>query len=333
MDYIVPIKCSNCGYKLKLIDGNYKCEACGSEFIIGNEVSVADDFKIVAGVLKEYTGSSSLIILPETIVEIGERCFADMQNIKSISFPSSIIKIGKEAFLNCTNLKQISFNNNLKEIGESAFKNTGLESVALPQNLISLGKDAFMWCKAMVSVDLTGSRFLSFDRAFKQCESLTTVKTDLSNYFPSFVSSVEVNKNGDIRSTFFDAFQGTPFFYSLIEKYKNKTCPICDGEIKANRCGKCGTEFKGRAKQGCYIATCVYGSYDCAEVWVLRRYRDDTLAKSTLGRVFIRVYYAISPTLVRIFGKFKWFKNFWKNILDRKIIKLKEKGVEDTPIK
>ena len=26
---------------------------------------------------------------------------------------------------------------------------------------------------------------------------------------------------------------------------------------------------------GCYIATCVYGSYDCPEVWTLRRFRVD----------------------------------------------------------
>ena len=27
---------------------------------------------------------------------------------------------------------------------------------------------------------------------------------------------------------------------------------------------------------GCYIATCVYGSYDCPQVQTLRRFRDDT---------------------------------------------------------
>ena len=32
-----------------------------------------------------------------------------------------------------------------------------------------------------------------------------------------------------------------------------------------------------KKKQGCYVATCVYGSYDCPQVWTLRRYRDDVL--------------------------------------------------------
>lgn len=40
----------------------------------------------------------------------------------------------------------------------------------------------------------------------------------------------------------------------------------------------------------CYIATAVYGSYDCPEVWVLRRYRDYYLKNSSSGRLFIRLY-------------------------------------------
>lgn len=48
---------------------------------------------------------------------------------------------------------------------------------------------------------------------------------------------------------------------------------------------------------GCYIATAVYGSYDAPEVLVLRRFRDEYLAKSVLGRSLIRMYYRISPGL------------------------------------
>jgi len=82
---------------------------------------------------------------------------------------------------------------------------------------------------------------------------------------------------------------------------------------------------------GCYVATAVYGSYDCPEVWTLRRFRDFTLAKSFFGRLFIRTYYAISPTLVKWFGETKWFKNLWKPTLDKMVARLNEKGVENTP--
>lgn len=83
----------------------------------------------------------------------------------------------------------------------------------------------------------------------------------------------------------------------------------------------------------CYVATAVYGSYDCPQVWTLRRYRDYTLAETWYGRAFIRTYYAISPTLVKWFGHTEWFKKMWKGTLDRMVNNLNAEGVENTPYK
>ena len=88
---------------------------------------------------------------------------------------------------------------------------------------------------------------------------------------------------------------------------------------------------KKKKKRGCYIATCVYGSYDCPQVWVLRRYRDYKLSKSFLGRTFIKMYYRISPVIVKIFGNRQIFKTFWKKCLDTKVEKLIKDGFENTP--
>lgn len=82
---------------------------------------------------------------------------------------------------------------------------------------------------------------------------------------------------------------------------------------------------------GCYVATAVYGSYDCPQVWTLRRFRDYTLAETWYGRAFIRIYYAISPTFVKWFGHTEWFKIMWKDRLDRIVANLNAKGVENTP--
>lgn len=79
------------------------------------------------------------------------------------------------------------------------------------------------------------------------------------------------------------------------------------------------------------MATCVYGSYDCPQVWTLRRFRDNTLARSILGRAFIRTYYAISPTIVRWFGNTQWFQKLWRDPLDKLVSKLQADGVECTP--
>ena len=82
---------------------------------------------------------------------------------------------------------------------------------------------------------------------------------------------------------------------------------------------------------GCYVATAVYGSYDCPQVWTLRRYRDYTLAETWYGRAFIRTYYVISPTLVKWFGKTEWFRSLWKPKLDRMVERLNQSGVDNTP--
>ena len=82
---------------------------------------------------------------------------------------------------------------------------------------------------------------------------------------------------------------------------------------------------------GCYIATCVYHSYNCPEVWCLRRYRDHYLKKHGYGRLFIKIYYKTSPTLVKMFGKTKWFNNLFKPFLDKKVNKLISKGYLTSP--
>ena len=94
---------------------------------------------------------------------------------------------------------------------------------------------------------------------------------------------------------------------------------------------KSGKKSSQQSSEGCYIATAVYGSYDCPQVWSLRRFRDYTLASTWYGRAFIRIYYAISPSLVKHLGKTRWFQAMWKCILDPLVTHLNVNGVEDSP--
>jgi len=89
--------------------------------------------------------------------------------------------------------------------------------------------------------------------------------------------------------------------------------------------------IRTKSRGGCYIATAVYGSYDCPNVWVLRRFRDYYLAQNWFGRRFIEVYYTVSPTIVKLFGSKTWFNRFWRAVLDKKVVCLKSKGVSDKP--
>ena len=84
-------------------------------------------------------------------------------------------------------------------------------------------------------------------------------------------------------------------------------------------------------KGSCYVATSVYGTYDCPELWALRRYRDDILASSWYGRLFIKAYYTFSPGVIKIFGNSNWFNRYMKEKLDRMVNNLNKQGIESTP--
>lgn len=84
------------------------------------------------------------------------------------------------------------------------------------------------------------------------------------------------------------------------------------------------------SKKGCYVATYVYGSYDCPQVWVLRRFRDHYLAKTVWGSFFVGFYYYVSPKMIRIFGNNNVFRSIWKVILDSFVSILEKKGISST---
>lgn len=333
MNQVIFLECKNCGYALREgTDANqYICDACGSIFYADTSSKGEEYFQVVAGVLKSYNGTSTDVFVPHGVTAIGEGCFQGMEFLERVVLPECIAKIGDEAFCGCTNLKHINFPASLKVIGQSAFKESGVETVEL-SSVDKIGKDAFMGCQSLQHVILPKNKNIPYERSFKQCASLRQVDCDLHDFCLSFRSSKEVNKKGDIRPTLFDAFQATPLFHDYYEKMKRRECFLCGGTINnAGLCEKCGANYLDVRAGGCYVATAVYGSYNCPAVWTLRRYRDHQLARSWYGRTFIRTYYAISPTLVHWFGHRAWFQNFWRKRLDKLVAKLQRNGVESTP--
>ena len=100
---------------------------------------------------------------------------------------------------------------------------------------------------------------------------------------------------------------------------------------KADAGGSVKNVNAGGSGGGCYVATCVYGSYDCLEVRALRRFRDDTLNQSRLGRAFICIYYAVSPKIVKLFGNARWFKKLCKPVIDRLVSRLRSNDADSSP--
>lgn len=61
---------------------------------------------------------------------------------------------------------------------------------------------------------------------------------------------------------------------------------------------KVGSTISSTTSGGCYIATMAYGDYNHPQVLELRKFRDDYLSRTILGRNFIIFYYKFSPLLV-----------------------------------
>jgi hypothetical protein len=76
------------------------------------------------------------------------------------------------------------------------------------------------------------------------------------------------------------------------------------------------TPMAGKADRtksgGCFIATACYGSADCVEVVEFRRFRDEVLAFSWVGRQFVHLYYMVSPAIAALLRRNTTLRAFVK---------------------
>jgi hypothetical protein len=98
--------------------------------------------------------------------------------------------------------------------------------------------------------------------------------------------------------------------------------------VSSERSGASGSSTKS---SGCFIATACYGSYDAPEVMDLRQFRDNVLLMSVTGRLFVRLYYTVSPPIARLIARSNARKTWVRLLLVGPIIKsvkrFSERGV------
>lgn len=72
-------------------------------------------------------------------------------------------------------------------------------------------------------------------------------------------------------------------------------------------------------KSSCYIATMAYGDYEHPQVIVLRKFRDYVLIKYFIGKLFVKLYYFISPKIVLVLKNNNTINRIIRKILDKLI--------------
>ena len=313
------------------------------------EVQFADNVAEIADFLFSYS-SFSTIKLPSGITKIGKKAFIENKNLEKVILPDTVARIEDDAFNECFHLKYINMPRNLEYIGEAAFAMCqNITEIKLPTGFKEIGPRAFASCVRLKTIEIPNSTQKIGDRAFYACSELcaanipagVSVGQDifmLAGGFPelnvSMQGKTEIDKLLDsgqkvmaIKILRDETGLGLAEAKNEIDKYELKRNGISGAEGPSSQATSPSQSKSG----GCYVATSVYGSYDCPQVWTLRRYRDYRLAKTWYGRTFIKAYYATSPSLVKWFGETSWFRSLWKGVLDKKVTKLNEIGFEDTP--
>ena len=313
-----------------------------------------EDFTITDGVLEKYVGTELDVVVPEGVTAIGQSAFWGCRDLWTVELPETVQEIRNSAFYGCSSLMKINFPESLTEIGNNAFEDcVALTDLPLPNSLRQLGERAFRGCLAVKTLTIPNTISKISEDAFRGCAALEEISipgsvTEIGeDAFRGCAAVKSVVIPSSVSTIGMGAFNGCTELSRVVipDSVVNVSAGIfaeCGKleEIYASeswkrahwQVAKCLEKYDPSRKKGaCYIATAVYGSYDCPQVWTLRRYRDGVLAGSLAGRAFIRTYYALSPALLRLFGEQNWFRTLWRRRLDRMVERLRAEGLEDTP--
>ena len=277
------------------------------------------------------------IKLPETLEVIGYQAFSNCQSLEELIIPEGVKEIMPGAFEECCNLIQLKVPSNIHVIEMNVFKNCSkLERIYLSDGLTKIGESAFENCIRLIEINLPNTLRTLDMYAFRNCRELPaivipkTIKVIPRGCFYSCVRLQTVILHEEVERLDDWSFRECTMLdkVNTPEGCKISPCAFLDSKTVNEPIYK--DKLAMPKKQKCYIATCVYNSYETKELYVLRRYRDKHLRRTWHGRLFIRFYYFNAPIVIKLFGRFKWFNKMWRKILDRKVKKLVKKGYLDS---
>lgn len=132
------------------------------------EFTVPEGTREIGDSAFEKFSSLEKVVIPDTVVRIGEQAFASCGWF-SAKLPDSIETIGRRAFIYCESFGASRYSMN-RETGERS-----LEPFRLPASLTEIGPEAFCGCSDMQVVEVPDSVRIIGDRAFSRCMNLLCV--------------------------------------------------------------------------------------------------------------------------------------------------------------
>ena len=179
----------------------------------GLALADGEEFVIEDGVLTRYNGAGGVVVIPDTVTQIGGFVFDD-KPVTNVTVPESVKIIGEGAFHNCHQLVTLTIRGAVT-VGDGAFCwSENLTTVTLPDTLTAIPRYAFQGCKSLKTLTLGKGITSIGTRAFDVCDSLESitipgnVKTIGEEAFPRLHSLKTVTLGEGITAIGESAFTG-----------------------------------------------------------------------------------------------------------------------------
>ena len=137
--------------------------------------SVKEGTRIICN--NAFAGCSlSNIVIPDSVIDIGEGAFLGCGSLPKIVIPNSVTSIGDSAFFDCSSLSKIVIPNSVTKIRDHAFEDCrSLSNIVIPDSVTDIGNRAFSCCRSLPNIVIPNSVTSIGDFAFSGCRSLPNI--------------------------------------------------------------------------------------------------------------------------------------------------------------
>ncbi len=116
------------------------------------------------------------VIFPDTIVQMGNRCFYNSDKLTEVVFPKGIEEIPAGFFLSCDGIKDVEIPDSVKFIGNSAFSSCpNIKKITIPEGVTAIDNGAFKDCENLEEVILPESCTLFGSSVFAKNPKLKSI--------------------------------------------------------------------------------------------------------------------------------------------------------------
>ncbi len=116
------------------------------------------------------------IVMPKSLRFIGNHAFSGCKALSEVNLPESVMEIGDAAFYGCESLTSINIPNSLTKLSDSVFSECAFSQISIPDTIKEIDNYAFYLCKNLKSISVPTSVNKFGVGLFGGCSSLIEVE-------------------------------------------------------------------------------------------------------------------------------------------------------------